>query len=388
MPLYQYKAFNTKGKLVDGILTSPSKESAYAVLKEKGLFPKSIKQDTTKVGATVNSDLLAFALTQLASLLKAGVPMTKALDSLVTQVESKALGRSFAHLKTFIEEGGSFSDGLAADSIFPPLLVKMSKAGESVGNLELILEEYAQFLEKESENVKKIVSSLIYPCVILIACTALILFIIAFTAPTLSEIFSQFNKALPISTQIMVSFGIFVRTYLFLIILIPIILIYCYNHYLSKSVKDNFKTAIPFFGKVYRDLSYSRWAATLGLLHGGGVPLLNALESAREVLGNSALERELIAVEKKVEKGLPLSSALSLFFPPLLVNMVETGQQSGDLDKMMQSAAQFYEKEADRKLSLFTKLFEPVMILILGGVVGFVVISILLPIFEINTIIR
>ena len=133
---------------------------------------------------------------------------------------------------------------------------------------------------------------------------------------------------------------------------------------------------------------YSRWARTLGMLHGGGIPILKSLESARKVTDNESVEKELIYVENKVEKGESLSKALSLVFPPLIINMVETGQQTGELAKMMNSVADFYEKEADRKISIFLKLFEPAIIIALGITIGFIVISVLLPIFEINSIVR
>ncbi len=388
MPLFQYKAYNRQGKVSEGLIDAPSVKSAYSRLKEKGLFPRDIKVDTSASGTHVGKETLAFALTQISSLLSAGVPMTKALDSLLGQVESKNLGRAFARLKTAIEEGKTFSEGLRNDRIFPPLLVKMAQAGESVGNLELILDRYAEFLEKESQSAKKIVGALIYPSVILISSVLLVMFILAFIAPTLTEIFGQFNRKLPLTTQFLVFAGGFLRSYGILLLGLGAAAVYAYRKFVSKEWKDNFRYSIPVIGTAYRNMMYSRWARTLGLLHGGGVPLLRALESSREVVDDVALERELVSVEKSVEKGLPLSNALSKYFPPLLVNMVETGQQTGELDKMMGVVADFYERESDRKLNIFIQLFEPVMILVLGAVVGFVVISILLPIFDINTLVK
>ncbi len=389
MPIYEYTAYNQNGKLSTGLLGAPSRKIAYDRLKGKGLYPKDLHLDTASdSSASVSKDSLSFVLTQLSSLLAAGIPMVSALDSIITQVDSKALGRSLARLKTAMEEGKSFSEGLANDKMFPPLLVKMAYAGESVGNLELILERYASFLEKESQSAKKIIGALIYPMVIMTASTALVMFILAYIAPTLTEVFDNFNKKLPLTTQILVSMGSFLRDYSIVILLLIAAGIYCYIKYVPKKFKDNLKLSMPFVGQAYRYTMLSRWSRTLGLLHGGSVPLLKALESARDVVDNVSLEKELVTVEKSVEKGLSLSASLSRYFPPLLVNMVETGQQTGELEKMMNVVADFYEKEADRRLSLFIQLFEPAMILILGGVVGFVVISILLPIFEVNRIVK
>lgn len=388
MPIYEYKAYNPDGKLVSGLLGAPSRQLAHNRLKAKGLFPQEINIDTGSDTGRVSKDSLSFALTQLSSLLKAGIPMTGALDSILTQVDSKPLSRALARLKTSIEEGKSFSQSLSADKIFPPLLVKMAYAGESVGNLELILERYAEFLEKEAQSAKKMVGALIYPSVIITACTVLVLFIMAYIAPTLTEVFDSFNKKLPITTQILVSSGAFLRNYAVVIVLLVAASIFCFIKYLPKKIKDNLKISLPFIGQAYKYTIFSRWARTLGLLHGGSVPLLKALESSREVVDNVSLEKDLITVEKNVEKGQSLSLALARYFPTLLVNMVETGQQTGELEKMMNVVSEFYEKEADRRLSIFIQLFEPAMILSLGLVVGFVVISILLPIFEVNTIVK
>jgi len=388
MPIYEYKAYNAEGKTLAGLIGAPSRKLAHDRIKAKGLYVQEINLDTGSSGGKISKDSLSFALTQLASLLKAGIPMTSALDSILTQIESKPLVRAFARLKTGIEEGKNFSQGLESDKIFPPLLVKMAYAGEAVGNLELILERYAEFLDKEAQSAKKIVGALIYPSVIITACTGLVLFIIAYIAPTLTEIFESFNKKLPFTTQFLVYAGSFLKSYAIFLIIIIAILIFIYIKYVPKKYKDNLKLSLPFIGQAYKYTMLSRWSRTLGLLHGGNVPLLKALESSREVLDNVNLEKDLAAVEKNVEKGQSLSLALARYFPPLLVNMVETGQQTGELEKMMAVVSEFYEKEADRKLTLFIQLFEPAMILSLGLVVGFVVISILLPIFEVNTIVK
>ena len=148
------------------------------------------------------------------------------------------------------------------------------------------------------------------------------------------------------------------------------------------------KILFPYTGEAYKFMVYSRWARTLGMLHGGGIPLLKSLESARKVTDNESIEKDLVYVEGKVEKGESFSKALSIVFPPLIVNMVETGQQTGELAKMMNSVADFYEKEADRKINIFLKLFEHAMIIALGITIGFIVVSVLLPIFEINSIVK
>jgi general secretion pathway protein F len=394
MPLYEYKAYNQQGKILGGLLDAPSRKTAYEKLKKQGFFPFDLKEERGLAifgrSSTVSRDNLGFALTQLATLLKAGMPLTQALDSLYMQVEDKNLSRSLARVRSCIQEGQSLADALRGDRIFPNLLVSMVEAGEAVGNLETILERYSDFLDKESTAIKKMVGAIIYPSVIMCASFGLIFFILTYVAPTLVEVFEGFHQKLPLVTVVLISVGMFLKTYSIVLLVLLVLAIFGYIHYVPRRFKDSLKVNIPIFGRAQRYMLLSRWARTLGMLHGGGVTLLKALGTAREVVDNEGFEKELETVEKSVERGqsLPQSLARLSFFPPLLVQMVETGQQSGELENMMNVVANFYEKEMDRRLTLFFQLLEPAMILFLGVVVGFVVVSILLPIFEINRLVR
>lgn len=394
MPIYEYKAYNRQGKGIDGIIDAPSRKSAYEKLKKQGCFPYEVAEEkgSHHIARTfsVSRDNLAFSLTQLATLLSAGMTLTGALDSLVMQVEDKGLSRAFARIRSQIAEGKSLAKAMEGDRIFPPLLIRMIESGESVGNLELIMERYADFLEKESAAIKKVIGALVYPAVIMCASFGLIIFILTYVAPTLVEVFESFHKKLPLMTAMIIAAGTFLKKYLILIIILIVGAVYLYIRYMPRRIKDTIKARLPIIGRAYRYLMLSRWARTLGMLHGGGVTLLKALETSREVMDNVVFEEEMKSVEKSVEKGQSLSLALSRlsFMPPLLIQMVETGQQSGELEKMMNVVANFYEKEMDRRLSIFFQLLEPLLILILGVVVGFVVVSILLPIFEINRLVK
>ncbi|MBR0518306.1 type II secretion system F family protein [bacterium] len=389
MPLYEYYAYNRAGKLSTGLIDARSNKNAYEKLKANNLFPQKISVDSKPVSkSALTNDRLSFVLVQLATLLKAGVPIDRAVDSVLGQTDSKDMSRVLARIKTFILEGKSFSGAMKEEKSLPPLLIKMAEAGESVGNLETILENYALFLEKESESAKKMVSALIYPTVVVCASVLLILFILTYITPILSDIFNSFGRQLPFISAILVSFGTFLKNNFLILFVLIVLSIFIFTKYVPKKVKDDLKILFPYTGEAYKFMVYSRWARTLGMLHGGGIPLLKSLESARKVTDNESIEKDLVYVENKVEKGESFSKALSIVFPPLIVNMVETGQQTGELAKMMNSVADFYEKEADRKINIFLKLFEPAMIIALGITIGFIVISVLLPIFEINSIVR
>lgn len=389
MPLYEYFAYNKAGKLSTGLIDARSNKNAYEKLKAINLFPQKISLDSKPVSkSAITNDRLSFVLVQLSTLLKAGIPIDKAVDSVLGQTDSKDMSRVLARIKTLILEGKSFSSAMREEKSFPPLLVKMAEAGESVGNLETILENYAVFLDKESDSAKKMVSALIYPSVVVSASILLILFILTYITPILSDIFNSFGRQLPLISAILVSFGNFLKNNFILLLVLIGLFIFIFVKYVPKKVKDDLKILFPFTGEAYKFMIYSRWARTLGMLHGGGIPLLKSLESARKVTDNETVEKDLMYVENKVEKGESLSKALNVVFPPLIINMVETGQQTGELAKMMNSVADFYEKEADRKIGVFLKLFEPAIIIALGITIGFIVISVLLPIFEINSIVR
>ncbi len=389
MPLYEYYAYNRAGKLITGLIDARSNKNAYEKLKANNLFPHKISVDSKPVSkSALTNDRLSFVLVQLATLLKAGIPIDRAVDSVLGQTDSKDMSRVLARIKTFILEGKSFSGAMKEEKSLPPLLIKMAEAGESVGNLETILENYALFLEKESESAKKMVSALIYPTVVVCASVLLILFILTYITPILSDIFNSFGRQLPFISSILVSFGTFLKNNFLILFVVIALAIFIFTKYVPKKVKDDLKILFPYTGEAYKFMVYSRWARTLGMLHGGGIPLLKSLESARKVTDNESIEKDLVYVEGKVEKGESFSKALSIVFPPLIVNMVETGQQTGELAKMMNSVADFYEKEADRKINIFLKLFEPAMIIALGITIGFIVVSVLLPIFEINSIVK
>lgn len=389
MPLYEYYAYNRAGKLSTGLIDARSNKNAYEKLKANNLFPQKISVDSKPVSkSALTNDRLSFVLVQLATLLKAGIPIDKAVDSVLGQTDSKDMSRVLARIKTFILEGKSFSGAMKEEKSLPTLLIKMAEAGESVGNLEVILENYALFLEKESEATKKMVSALIYPTVVVCASVLLILFILTYITPILSDIFNSFGRQLPFISEILVSFGTFLKNNFLILFFLIILSIFIFTKYVPKKVKDDLKILFPCTGEAYKFMIYSRWARTLGMLQSGGIPLLKSLESARKVTDNESIEKDLIYVENKVEKGESFSKALSVVFPPLIVNMVETGQQTGELAKMMNSVADFYEKEADRKINIFLKLFEPAMIIALGITIGFIVVSVLLPIFEINSIVK
>jgi type II secretory pathway component PulF len=391
MPLYEYKAYDGIGKISSGLVDAASLASAHGKLKRQGLFPIEINKESERTyRSSVPPSELVFALDQISTLIKAGMPLPEALDTLVSQMSNEELRRSFARVKVHLEEGQSFASSLASEKVFPPVLVKMVEAGESVGAVDKILERFAEFIEKETAFKEKILSAMMYPVTIMLASFGLIFFILIYIAPTLVGVFSSFHRKLPLATQILLFAGNFLRSYSVVLVPLFIILVVVYFRFVPRQVRDKVLLKIPIWGNIHLQTQMSRWGRTLAMLHGGGVTLLKALASSREVIDNTVIKGELQHVEDYVQKGEGLGSALARIpsVPSLFVQMTKTSEKSGELERLLNTAASFYEKEVDKKLGLIFKFMEPAIIVFLGLVVGFVVIAALLPIFEINKLIR
>lgn len=388
MPLYEYKAYNASGRVLKGLIDAPSQTSAYERVKQRGLFPSVITEDTGQAGGqrATPGEVLAFTVIQLATLLRAGIPLPAALESIATQVEVPSLQRALVRARVRLSEGQTLAEAMAEERAFPPLLIRLVEAGNTVGELETILERFAQFVERQEEFRKKLTGALIYPLVVLTASIALVIFMLTYVAPTIIGIYSQMGRDLPLPTLIMMSAGDFLRHHAVALAAAVVLAVFGWLRWVPRRFKDDMMLRVPFFGNLILLGAASRWARTLAMLHAGGVPLQRALRGAREVLDNVVLQEDMLVVEQQVELGTGLAAAMRRVWrlPPLLAQMAETGERSSALEGLMNSAASFYEKEVDRRITNFFRWMEPAMIFILGLVVGFVVISILLPIINMN----
>lgn len=391
MPLYEYKAYDAGGRATAGLIDAPSRASAFGKLKKQGVYPISLSEETGKTfKAKVPTADMIFSLDQLTTLLKAGIPLPEALDSLVGQLDNDELKRAYARVKVHLEEGETFASSLSMEQIFPPVLVKMVEAGESVGSVDLILERFTIFMENETAFRERVISALLYPVIIMTASIGLIFFLLVYVAPTLVQVFKSFHSEMPLPTRILIGLGSILKNNIYLIIVLLVAIIFVYFKILPRTYRDSLRMRLPIFGFIHVQVQVSRWARTLAMLHAGGVTLIKALASAREVVDNVIIKEDLKKIEDYVQKGERLGPALGRIttMPHLIAQLTDTGEKSGELERMLNTAAGFYEKEVDRKLSLFFKFLEPAIIIFLGITVGFVVVSALLPIFEINKLIR
>jgi len=430
MTVFEYSALTHKGKKRTGIIDADSIMSAGSKLRQQNIFPVSINEinseistnhskevhsgsgafsrgmfDLARVTSTFSKGAFAFSgisrsevsiiTRQLATLISAGFPLVAAVSTLVTQTESKAFQRVLSKIKESIEEGKSFSQSLSQyPSVFSPVYINMVHAGESSGTLELVLERIADITEKQEETRKKIQTSLAYPIMMSITGIAVLIFLITYIVPGIIKIFSDMNQQLPAPTRLLISLSAFFQSFWWIVLLIPMVIsISIYGiRKSSKGLKitDTMILAIPKAGKLIKKNAVARFARILGSLLANGVPMLTALDIARNTTGNSIIQNKITMAAEIVKQGGDLGNALdgSREFPPLAVQMIKVGEKSGKLEQMLEKTAQLFEKETESSLIAMTALLEPLIILLMGAVVGFIVLSICLPIFEMNQLAR
>lgn len=385
MPLYAYIATDRSGKKVQGYIDAASKSVAYQKVKARGLFPTRLDQDVSRASKAVAGESLAYSLLQLSALLRAGIPLDEALDSIAEFDDDPAMRSAMKRVRVRLREGSSMTAAMVEEQAFPPMLIRMVQAGEESGQSAEILGKYAEFLKRDIEHRRALVSALSYPIALVLLSVVLMTGLLYFLTPVLKEMYSSMGIELPWITQVIVSIGEGVGT--FGPFLIPLILIggYLFLKVFPRRALDKIKLSLPLVGIMLRCGLMEQWSRTLGMLAQAGVPLVRAMELSRESLNNDSVRAELEVAERAVERGDGLAKALGrvAVIPPLLHQFLRTGERTGELEAMLMSAAAFYERELDRRRSLLAKFLEPALIILMGIVVGILVLSVLLPLSQI-----
>jgi general secretion pathway protein F len=408
MPVYEYTALDIKGKTVSGIINAESAGTARQKLRASRNFPVSIKEvhDTaaiktpssvsiTRYFARVKPNDISMMTRQLSTLVGAGFPLVSALDTLIPQTRSQVFKKILSKIKDSIVEGNSFARSLSLyPGTFSTLYINMVSAGESSGALEIVLERLADITEKQQALKHRIRSALAYP--ILMSCIgALVLFLLlTFIVPSITTIFEDMNQTLPAPTLFLIGMSNFFKIYWW-IIFIVIGLMLITLRMMKNTVKghyffDKIKLLLPGFGILTKKLAVARFARTLGSLLENGISMLPALGIVKNIVENVLIADIIEEASQEVGKGQGLGSSLaeSKIFPDLSIQMIQVGEQSGELEAMLDKIATVFENEVETSVMSMTSLLEPVMILIMGIIVGFIVLSICLPIFEMNQLVR
>lgn len=391
MAIFSYRATTLDGSIMEGVVEAADEKAAIERLKNTGIIPLKVAapKEGIKRRLTLRSsrgDLLTFT-TELSVLLSAGLPLDRSLNILSEISESKEMKNIVQSILKSIREGSSFSDALSRHPrVFPRLYVNMTRAGEAGGVMDVVLDKLSEFLESAKELKEHIVSAMIYPAILTVAGGASIIILVTYVLPKFSLIFAELGGSLPFSTKVILTFSNGLKSYWWVVLLSMITGWIIFKNYIKSDTGkykwDAFKLKV--MGEVILKLETARFCRTLGTLLKSGVPLLQALTNSKDVISNRVIASSIDGVLKGAKEGkgiaVPLSDAN--VFPPLALSMIKVGEETGQLDSMLMKVASTYEKSLKVAVKRFVSLFEPAVILVMGLIIGFIVISMLMAIFS------
>ncbi|WP_313119248.1 type II secretion system F family protein [Proteiniclasticum ruminis] len=402
MALYRYKAVQSDGKEVNEVMTAATITEVQEKIRDKGLYLIQIREDVEKksaaeelsFGGKVTAKQISIFCKQFATLLKAGVPVASGLDILYRQTENKKFKSALEDVYTEVQKGSQVSTAIRNHpKVFPSLMVNMVESGEMSGNLDNIMERLAIHYEKDAKISSRIKGAMIYPIALSVISVVVVIFLITVILPTFTGMFTSSGTELPLPTRILLGISDFIRNYWYIVIGAVGLLIFVVNRYLNSSVGryqfDALKFKLPVVKGSMDKIVTARFTRTLGSLLRSGIPLIDALELAGSVTGNVVIEEKVNYIASEVEKGETLGVALKRTptFGPMVVSMIQIGEESGSLDQMLDKSADFYEQELEDAIDRLLKLMEPLLIVVMAVVIGFIVISMALPMFDmVNTI--
>jgi general secretion pathway protein F len=414
MPMYAYKGIASSGKNISGVKDADSPKTLRQVLRKDGVLVTSFElsrggkaskeANAKKGGLSRDVDLggilggvkkteVATFTRQMATLLKAGIPLAEALGALVDQVTNMRLKTPLSEVRSMVNEGSSLGDALAKHpKIFDELFVSMVRAGEIAGNLDEVLTRLADFLEGSQKLKSKVQSAMIYPLVMVLVTVGIIGVLMVKVIPEITSMFTQQGKTLPLNTRMLIASSGFMGAH-WKAILIGIVL-GSIGFVKWKATKDGKETwhkfvlKLPVLGQLVRTINVSRFARTLGTMLESGVPMLRALDTSKQIVANVVLQHAIENAKRAVTEGESLAQTLkkSGEFPPTMIHMTAVGERAGQLEHLLERVATTYETEVDVKLGRMTALLEPLILVVMGGIVSFIVFSILQPIMDLGNL--
>jgi len=406
MPVYEYKGVSSLGKKLSGVQDGESLKAVRARLKKDGVVVLEIQEASTartRAGGTWNFTTagrvrlgdVANATRQLATLLSSGLPLMDSLSLLVEQEESEALKSALSSVRDLVREGSSLADALKANpKAFSDLFVNMVSAGETSGTLEITLDRLSDFLDEQVRFRGKLAAALAYPALMSLIGIGVLFFLFAFVMPRVTGMFQDMNQQLPFITLMLLWIVNFLSSYWWALILALVgAAYYARRHFRTpagKEALDGWLLRMPVFGGLIRMIAVSRFTRTLGTLLESGVPALAALDIVKSVVGNTVLANAVHRARENVREGEPIADPLrrSGLFPQVVIQMVAVGEKSGELEKMLLKISDSFDRTVETRITALMSLLEPVIILVMGLIVGFIVIAIMLPILEMSSGVR
>lgn len=402
MPAFEYRSLDHRGKINKGTLEADSARQVRQQLRDKGWVPLEVNEanDTSSQGmgrfagsGKINGAEQALITRQLATLLKSGLPVEQALSAVSKQAANDRIERIMLAVRAKVREGYSLARSFESfPRAFPEMYRATVAAGEQSGHLEQVLEQLADYLETRHDTGRSVAQAMIYPAFIMVFASIVIMLMMTFVVPKLVAVFEGRDQALPLLTRIVMAMSDFARGWGWLVVLLIVVAVVVF----MRAMRDpRFRLRVhqrlvnmPLVGTMLRAGDSARLASTLGILGRSGVPLVDALFIAAQVVGNLAVRNAVKNAAAKVREGGSLSRALdaSGYFPPMLVQMIASGEASGELDNMLTRAADYQERELSSTISTMVGLLGPIMLLVMAGVVVMIVLSVMLPIMQMNNL--
>ena len=408
MAVFEYKGIQIQsGKAVKGFRDAENARALRGLLRREGILLTLATEEAERKEKTKrNLDLLAFLrrpsasdiaimTRQLATLVRAGVPLVDSVAALTEQVEKEQLQLVLTGVRESLNEGTSFAKSLALHpKVFPPLYINMVAAGEASGSLESVLERLADFMEGQARLKGKVVASLAYPVLMAFIGTVLVGFLMVAVVPKVTAIFENLGQALPWYTALLIFVSNVLAGYWWLMILVTVVGVWLLKRWKSKPAGqlkwDTMKLKLPLFGRLNLLVAVARFTRTLATLLASGVQLLPAMEIGKNVLENTRLETVVSEAIGSIREGESIAEPLkrSGQFPPMVTHMIAVGERSGQLEQMLENVSRAYESDVETRVAALTSLLEPLMILVMGGVVGFIAMAILMPMIQVNELVQ
>ncbi|HOJ27731.1 MAG TPA: type II secretion system F family protein [Spirochaetota bacterium] len=415
--IFEYIALTNKGESVADIIDAPSEVIARQRLRANGLYIVKISKQDSEIAATpeISSnifntiiDRISYYISlqlsakeistfsrQLSTMLKAGMPLLTSISTIIDQIENPIFKRAIIDIKTKVEEGSSLSNALERHHyIFNEMYINMIRVGESLGSLDNALERLADLEEKKNLLKSKVQSALWYPAFMIMFAIAVVTFLMVSIIPSLGRMFAELGKDLPIPTKIVMGISNFITSFWYVIIIIIIVGIYYFNRYKKtdegRRKIDELKLKLPVVSSLYKKILIHRFTYNLGILLSNRVDVIKSFEIVQRLMRNVLIEENIKKAAKMVQEGSSISNALSKerFLPQYIIGMIAAGESSDTVDEMLLNIGKIYENEIELSINSMTSLIEPIIIVCMGFVIGLIVISVLLPIFEMNLIVK
>jgi general secretion pathway protein F len=407
VPAYEYSALNARGRQEKGLLEGETPRQVRSLLRERGLTPLEVHEVSdkrvqkggalplTRNRGSMSSTELALLTRQLATLARSGLPLDEALSAVAEQSESKRVQRITLGVRARIVEGNSLGSALTAfPNAFPPLFRATVEAGEQAGKLDYVLERLADYVERRQAMRSKVMLATFYPAILTVVAIGVVSALLTYVVPKVVGVFESIHAELPPLTRGLIALSAFLQNYGIYMLIALGLGIYLFIRAMRGDDfhrrVDGFVLRLPLIGRLTRGTNTGRFMRTLGILFGSGVPILEAMRIGSQVVANMPMREAIDAATKRVREGATVSKSLaeSRLFPPITLHLVASGESSGKLDDMLDRAAENQEREVETLIAMLMAVFEPMLILTMGGVVLLIVLAILLPIFDLNQLIK